>query len=188
MRLIRLLFIALLLAACGRESVPDVTPVRQAIEVRYVGGDTAAVHQQPAEASPVMTTYQFGEALSVLSKQGEWLEVRVADGSGWVRASDTQSSKEARDAEQAAGADTPLTPRFRKAPASVTDLGAHGEIVLEANVSPQGEVLNVRVLSNTTGSIGLEARNVAALQAAKFYPIVQAGERRAFIYEHRVSY
>jgi len=73
-------------------------------------------------------------------------------------------------------------------PMPVSAPSAHGEIYIEADVNTSGEVTSLRVLTNTTGSPDLAAANVAALRTARFYPIVQKGERKAFKYYHRVTY
>lgn len=38
------------------------------------------------------------------------------------------------------------------------------------------------------GQEDLAARNAAALERAKFYPIVVKGERKPFVYDYRVDY
>ncbi len=65
---------------------------------------------------------------------------------------------------------------------------ARGEIYLEADVNSDGEVTAVRTISNTTGSLALEAQNTDSLKQAKFYPIVRNNERVKFKYYHRVTY
>ena len=59
---------------------------------------------------------------------------------------------------------------------------------IEANVNDQGEVTSTKVITNTTGSAGLAAQNEAALRSARFYPIVQKGQRVPFVYYYRVDY
>ena len=55
-------------------------------------------------------------------------------------------------------------------------------------IDTDGDVTAVRTLSNTTGSMGLEAKNRQELEGAKFFPIVQKGQRVPFTYEYRVHY
>ncbi|HEV2721918.1 MAG TPA: TonB family protein [Thermoanaerobaculia bacterium] len=172
----------LLLAACAREA-PQATPVRTPVAVEYVRGDTLEIHAAPSDSAPVIARYADGESVSVLSRRGEWSEVRTVDGSGWARASGLATAAESKTTES-----DNVTPRFRKAPAPVTEPGAHGEIRLEANVNSDGEVLDVKVERNTTGSPSLLAKNIAALQRARFVPIVQHGKRTPFVYEYHVGY
>ena len=180
------LFAALVLvvAACGGETpaVVDTADTREPIGVWYVGAPELAVREQPNESAPVIATYQSGEAISVLARQGEWAEVRTGDRAGWAKMSDL-STAEAQQKEQ----DDP-TPKFRVMPLPVTAPGARGEIYIEADVNTDGDVLSTRVITNTTGSATLAAQNEAALRAGKFHPIVQNNERRPFKYYHRVTY
>ncbi len=172
----------LLLAACAKDAPPG-PPVRTPIAVEYVRGDALAIHAAPSDSAPVITRYDVGESVSVLSRQGEWSEVRTADGSGWAHASGlaTAAESKARESDN-------TTARFRKPPAPVTEPGAHGEIRLTARVNSDGEVVDIKVEQNTTGSPSLLAKNVAALQRARFIPIVQHGKRTPFVYEYHVGY
>lgn len=175
----------LVLAACGNEGATAVTQTvdtREPVEHLFVTAPEAPVRAKPDEAAEVITTYQNGEAISVLAKQADWSEVRVGDRSGWVRAEHLGSSVEKDQAE-----DNPQ-PKFRVMALPVTAPGARGEIYLEADVNTDGDVLSVRTITNTTGSPALAAQNTQALRAAKFYPIVLKGERKPFKYYHRVTY
>ena len=79
-------------------------------------------------------------------------------------------------------------PKFSVTPRTVAAPGAHGEVYLEAEVNTEGEVGKITVITNTTNDPALLARNIAALQQAKFVPIVQKGRRKQFLYYHRVTY
>ena len=177
-----LLAVVLLAAACADEA-PAPPPARTPIAVEYVRGDSLAIHATPSDDAPVVARYDAGESVSVLSRKGEWSEVRTAGGSGWARASQLASAVESKAAES-----DNLKPRFKTAPSPVTEPGAHGAIYLVANVNGDGEVMDVKVESNTTGSRSLEAMNVAALRRARFYPIVRHGKRTPFVYDYHVTY
>ncbi|MEA2327838.1 MAG: Bacterial domain [Thermoanaerobaculia bacterium] len=174
---------AALLAACNSEqSSTQTTDTRMPIEVQYVRDGALKIHTKPADGAPVVTTYQHGESVSVLSRRGEWAEVRIAAGSGWVHAIELAGADEAtKEADN-------TKPHFLRDPQPVTQPGAHGEVILEADVYTDGVVTNVRTLRNTTGSNSLETRNAASLRAALFTPAVRHGRREAFVYEHRVHY
>lgn len=174
--------IAIVFAGCNSRA-PDPTDTRIPITVEYVRGTLLKIHAKPDDGAPVVTTYQKGESVSILARRGDWAEVRTAAGSGWVRAGEMADAAEAQKAE-----DDNLKPRFTSTPAPVTQPGAHGELVLEASVSADGIVTNVRTLSNTTGSASLEQRNTASLRGAVFSPVVRHGRRVPFVYEHRVHY
>jgi uncharacterized protein YgiM (DUF1202 family) len=178
-----LLIAAIALAACDRETPSTETiDTRMPIEVQYVRDGALKIHTKPADAAPVVTTYQHGESVSVLSRRGDWAEVRITGGSGWVHANELAGAAEAtKEADN-------TKPHFTREPEPVTQPGAHGDIVLEADVNTDGVVTNVRTLRNTTGSMALEMRNAASLHQAVFTPVVQHGRREPFVYEHRVHY
>ena len=152
------------------------------IAIQYVGAPEAAVHKWAKEDSPVITKILNGESVSVMSKRGEWVEVRVATNVGFVKAS------ELTDAATAQKEKENPDPKFKNVPSPVTAPGAHGTVYIEANVNTEGEVTSVKVINNTTGRTDLAERNAAALEHARFYPIVIKGERKPFVYYYRVDY
>lgn len=172
-----------LLTACEAPSNDVATDTRMPIGVQYVRDAALKIHATPADTAPVVTTYQHGESVSVLSRRGAWAEVRIAAGSGWVHAEELVDAAEAAKAE----ADN-LKPHFTRGPEPVTQPGAQGELVLEADVNTDGVVTNVRTLKNSTGSMSLEIRNAESLRRAVFTPVMRHGRREAFVYEHRVHY
>jgi uncharacterized protein YgiM (DUF1202 family) len=179
-----LLISAILLAACTKEpATTETTGTRMPIEVQYVRDSTLKIHSKAADDAPVVTTYQHGESVSVLSRRDGWAEVRTASGSGWAHANELVDAAEATKAE----ADN-VKPHFTREPQPVTQPSVHGDVVLEADVNTDGVVTNVRTLKNTTGSMSLEMRNAASLRQAVFTPVVRHGRREAFVYEHRVHY
>lgn len=180
-----LLMIAIvLLAACDSEPVKvAASDTRMPVAVEYVRGTDLKIHEKADDKSPVVMTYRNGESVSVMSKRGDWSEVQIAGGSGWVHAGELANAAEATQAL----ADN-LNPRFTHAPQPVTQPGARGELVLEADVNTDGVVVNVRTVRNTTGSINLEQRNIASLRNAVFAPVVRHGKREPFVYEQRVQY
>lgn len=181
----RIALALLLLAACKREVVVTDTgtmDTREPIAIRYVGAPELNVREQPNDTAAILATYQNGEAVSVLADKGEWVEVRTGDQAGWAK------KAELTDAAGKEQQEENPTPKFRVMPLPVSAPSAHGEIYLEADVNSDGEVTAVRTIVNTTGSMALEAQNTAALKHARFYPIVQQGERKPFKYYHRVTY
>jgi uncharacterized protein YgiM (DUF1202 family) len=180
-----LTFLAILFAACngGSSATDTATDTRMPLSVEYVRGATLKIHAKPADAAPVITTYQHGESVSVLSQHGSWAEVRTGSSSGWVHASELANAAEATQAE----ADN-VKPHFTHTPEPVTQPGARGELDFEADVNTDGVVTSVRTIRNTTGSQSLEQRNIASLQRAVFTPVVRHGKREPFVYEHRVHY
>ena len=179
----RVSFALLLLSlACAREQAIAPTDTREPVDMAYVGAYEMRVHAQPNDASPVVLTYQNGESVAIMSKQGDWVEVRTGDRTGWAHAADLGSAAEAKAQQE-----NPQV-RFRAFPSPVSAPTAHGEIYMTADVNTDGDVVNVKITENTTGNEGLANQNAAALRAAKFFPIVKNGERKPFQYFHKVTY
>lgn len=175
-------FLALLVfAACSQEPV-DTTDTREPIATQYVGGGEMPVHKLPNDKSQVITKYQHGESVPVMSHRGEWTEVQTAMGNGWVH------QNELANAEEAAMSKDNPNPKFEHPPAPISAPGTHGTIYIEADVNTEGQITNTTLVQNTTGSESLAAQNAAALQRAKFYPIVIRGEAKPFKYYYRVDY
>lgn len=176
----------LLLAGACADEVPQATDSaegRTPVAVEYVRADSLAIRAKPSDDAPVVAHYDNGESVSVLSRKGSWSEIRTASGSGWVHGSDLSSAAEAKKIES-----DNLTPRFRIAPEPITKPGATGHIHLVASVNNDGEITDIKVEENTTGSPDLLQRNVAALRRARFVPIVRHGKRTPFTYDYHVSY
>lgn len=180
------LLLAFTLVACKEASEPVATTAtvdsREPIRVAYVGAPELQVREQANDTAPVLATYQNGEAISVLAENGEWVEVRSGDGSGWAKTADLT------DAAGKASADANPEPKFKVIPMPVSAPSAHGSIYIRAKVNTDGEVTSTDILENTTGSPVLAEQNANALKSAKFHPLIVKGERRQFEYFHRVSY
>lgn len=162
-------------------SEANVAPVRQAIAVEYVAIPTMTVYATPDPNAQTVGSYGFNESISVLARNGEWCEIRTFDGSGWVKAADLMT------AEQSKAASEHPVPRFYVPPAAVP-YGGHGQIVLQAKVNTSGEVYDVLQVSNSTNNPKIAEANAAALKAARFYPLIDKGQRKTFVYEHRIVY
>jgi len=154
---------------------------RPAISIQYVGVPQMNVYTAPDQSAAVNTVYRYGETVSILSFRGDWAEVRTVDGTGWVAQSElltVEALKQLVDSQ---------VPRFFTPPVAIP-ARARGEIVLQAKVNTDGEVVEVKTLSNTTGNNNLALENASALLQARFYPLLQKGQRFTFTYEHKVTY
>lgn len=179
------LLVVLLLVACETKRQVPVAAAdepRKAIEILYVGVPNMSVYAQPNDVSPVITTYAYTETVSILARQGQWVEVRTVDGSGWSHANELIKAAEA----EKLGKDT--SPRFMTAPVPVPKPNARGEIAYEAKVNTDGAVVDVKTTKNTTGSEPLALANAEALKQARFYPMIQNKQHVAFTYQHHVYY
>lgn len=176
--------VLLLLVACGtKRQVPVAsaeTP-RLAIAIQYVGVPHMDIHTQPNDVAPVITSYAYTETVSVLARQGAWVEVRTVDGSGWAHANELISAAEASAVKGE-------TPRFMTPPAPIPNNGRRGELGFEAKVNTDGEVVEVKTVKNTTGSEPLAVANAEALKNSRFFPLIQNKAHIAFTYQHHVYY
>ena len=175
-----------LLFSCGK-TPPTAAPsggVKPSIETRYVGVPRLDVYAQPTDAAMVVTTYGYTESVSLLSRNGEWSEVRTFDGgSAWVRSAELIGAPEVE-----AVLKNPV-PRFAILPQQIPNPRVHGVIVLHARVNTSGDVVDVQPARNTTGRDDLLEANADALRRAKFFPLIdQKGQRASFTYEYSIPY
>lgn len=182
----RITVLLLFFVACKAEqrtvTETGTMDLREPVAVKYVGAPELNVRASANKDAAILSTYQNGEAVSILTDKGEWVEVRTGERSGWALAAELTDAAGATEQEE-----NP-EPKFRVMPMPVSAPSARGEIYLEADVNSDGEVVAIRTITNTTGSPALVAQNTDALRTAKFYPIVQNGQRVPFKYYHRVSY
>ncbi|MGA7614751.1 MAG: SH3 domain-containing protein [Thermoanaerobaculia bacterium] len=179
------LLVSVAVACSPQEKTPPPHPTREAIDFQRVNVDKAPIHAAPDAASPVIDHYPAGETVSILSVRGGWAEVRLGrGGSGWILRD--QMGEQVKTSEESS---TPQSVRFRVLPQPVfAQSEVHGDIVLEAHVNEQGNVYEVHVVSDSTGSPALVDQNMKELRAAKFYPMRVNGRAKPFIYEHTVHY
>jgi len=185
-----LLAMLLLVAAfaCTQRPVPvgsqtqTVAPAdRPAIAVEYVQVPAMQVYERPAADAAVTGSYGISEAVSVLEVKGEWKMIRTFEGTGWVKSADLATAEALAKVDMS-------EPRFYVAPAQISAPYARGEIAYQAKVNTDGSVVEVKVTKNTTGNTQLADANGEALQKATFYPMVEKGQRKVFVYEHHVYY
>jgi hypothetical protein len=186
MKHIAIAILILAVAGCVQKPAPvaetqTVDPAdRPAIAVEYVQVPAMQVYDAPSATAKVTGSYGLTEAISVLERKGDWKMIRTFDGAGWVKSIDLAS------AEELAKVDLTL-PRFYVPPTTV-ESRARGELLYQAKVNTDGAVVDVKLVKNTTGDPLLADLNAQALQSALFYPIVDKGQRKTFVYEHHVYY
>lgn len=175
-------------------AAPPPPPVAAPAEERVVGTVrvTASALNVRAEASAdagVVAKVKRGDVLSVVREDGTWLNVRLASGeSGWVAARFVSRGGESgKTTTKKSGCDSDYS--FIDPPTlAFSDSGAHGIVVVEANVSAKGVVTGTKVVSNSTGDDALELLAQREIKSAKFSPPTRACVPRAFIFTYRRTF
>ena len=80
--------------AC-HQAPAEKTDTREPIAVQYVGAPELLVHKWAKDESPVVTKFLNGESVAILSRRGDWVEVRTVTGSGFAHTADLTSGAEA---------------------------------------------------------------------------------------------
>lgn len=144
-------------------------------------GNRLNVRAGASSTAAVVTKLKKGDRIGVLSENGGWFEVRLADGSsGWVSA-------------QFVRKDLPCAPDKSTAevlndpPISLVE-GAHGRIVVDATVNAEGVVTATKLIQNTTGVPELAQKAVDEVHQLKFAPPVRNCKPVAFVYTYTRSY
>jgi TonB family protein len=76
-----------------------------------------------------------------------------------------------------------------KAPlAAFSEGGPHGLVIVDATVNTSGDVLNTKVISNTTGEEALGKMAEREIRAAKFVPPVRDCVPKTFIFTYKRTF
>lgn len=202
-----LLLVSLLIVSCAApvpqpQPVPAPAPAPRPVpaapaqeRVLRTVRVTASALNVRAEASAeadVVAQVRRGTALEVLAEGQSWLRVRVAGGEvGWVAARFVSSGGGAAAApkRRAGGCPPDSDYAFEKAPTpSFSEGGAHGMVVVEANVNASGVVTKTRVVSNSTGDHSLAFLAEREIRGARFSPPIRNCVPRAFIFTYRRAF
>ena len=198
----RVLAILVFLAACATPAPPPapapepapeaIAPVREEEQVVGTVRVTASALNVRREASTdaeVIEQVKKGTALDVLREDVSWVKVRLAGGEvGWVAARFVSKGGEAKKRKSGkCPADSDYA--FEETPQlAFSDSGAHGVVVVEANVSAQGNVTSTKLVSNGTGDEALAFLAQKEIRAARFSPPIRNCAPRAFIFTYRRTY
>jgi len=149
------------------------------------------VRAEASTDSDVITQLRKGTSLSVLQENDSWTKVRLASGEvGWVASrfvSSATASKQATSKKKGCPSDSDYaileTPTL-----AFSDSGAHGLIVVEANVNTKGSVTSTKVVSNSTGDESLAFLAEREIKGAKFSPPIRNCVAKAFIFTYRRTF
>jgi uncharacterized protein YgiM (DUF1202 family) len=198
----RFAVVVLLVAGCASAppaappSTPPPAPAPSAPAMDAVIGSVRVnatalnVRSDPSMNGEIVTHAKKGEKLDVLAERGDWLRVRLADGSeGWVSAQHVMRDGASAAKPRRSGCPSDSDYAFAKNPMPVfSDSGAHGMVTVEANVDSKGNVTSTKLISNTTGDESLGFLTEREIRAAKFIPPVRECVPKAFIFTYKRSF
>lgn len=139
----------------------------------------------------VVTQVKKGTSLSVLAKDDSWTRVKLPTGeTGWVASRFvSDGSRPARSITSRKGCPPDSDFAFLETPTlSFSDSGAHGLVVVEANVNTKGVVTSTKLISNTTGDESLAFLTEREIKSAKFSAPIRNCVARAFIFTYRRTF
>jgi uncharacterized protein YgiM (DUF1202 family) len=194
-----------LLAACSSAPPPASTPAPQAppatppapanssIGAVTVTASALNVRRDPSTSGDVITMVKRGQRLTLLASTESWMKVRLESGeTGWVSAQHVTrdgapSKAAARPRKGGCPADSDYA--FATAPVpTFSDSGAHGLVVIEADVDASGRVTGTRVISNSTGDETLAFLTQREIKGAKFIAPIRNCVPRAFIFTYKRTF
>ncbi|HUP46151.1 MAG TPA: SH3 domain-containing protein [Thermoanaerobaculia bacterium] len=186
------LLLLLVLAACA--SPPPPQPAVVPAPDLGSGRVTATALNVRADASTdaeVLTLVRRGDELSLIEEHDGWYRVRLPSGeSGWVSARYvSRGGRMPAPQPRRPGCPPDSDYAFEKSPMpSFSDRGAHGLVIVEANVNTNGVVTSTRVLSNNTGDETLAFLAEREIREARFIPPVRNCVRRPFLFTYKRAF
>lgn len=151
--------------------VPETAPAVFA----WVTGSTLNVREGAGTGHKVVGSARRGERLAVVGEDGEWLKVQLGpEKTGFVHGKFV-SRNDPCPADK-------NTAEILNEPDVVLRPAGVGRVVLEATVSPRGEVTTVKFVENSTGSEEFRRQAEGELRALRFSPPIRNCKPRSFIY------
>lgn len=192
--------VLLTLAGCGGSAPapePSVTPTQGAgtaapekvIGTVKVSAATLNVRAEANGNAAILGHTRRGERLSVLADSGDWLRVRLGDGTvGWV--SSQHVVREGATARpRRAGCPPDSDYSFVTTPKpEFSQSQAHGIVKVDASVDAKGNVTSTRVISNSTGDESLGVLAEREIHGARFSPPIRNCVGKAFIFSYKRSF
>jgi hypothetical protein len=150
---------------------------------------TLNVRSEASLSAEVIGHVRRGERLTVIADGGDWLHVKLNDGtSGWV-SSQLVVREGAASRPRRGGCPPDSDYSFVNAPKpAFSDVGPHGIVVIEANVDARGIVTSTRVLSNDTHEEALASMAEREIRNARFAPPVHNCVTRAFVFTYKRAF
>jgi uncharacterized protein YgiM (DUF1202 family) len=192
----------LLIAACGGNTpapVPEPRPVapapapasaeERATGMVHVNVSMLNIRGDASTSSAVVGHARRGERLTVIGDSGDWLRVKLNDGStGWV-ASQLVVRESAAARPRRGGCPPDGNYSFISAPKpSFSENGPHGMVVIEASVDARGIVTSTRIVSNDTKDASLAAIAEREVRNARFASPIRDCAPKAFLFTYKRAF
>ena len=179
---------------------PAAVPPPPVVEEQVIGhvrvtATSLNVRRDPSADAPVLEQATKGTDLAVLASDESWTKVRLATGtvgfvaSRFVTSGNVPASHSARKTRAKSGCPADSDYAFVTPPMlSFSDSGAHGIVVVEANVNSSGDVTSTKVVSNSTKDEALAVLTAREIRKAKFAAPIRNCVARAFVFTYRRTY
>jgi len=168
---------------------PSTTAEDHAVGTVRVNVSTLNVRGEASTFAEVIGHVRRGERLTVIADAGDWLHVKLSDGtSGWV-SSQLVVREGAATRPRRSGCPPDSDYSFLNAPKpAFSEGGPHGMVVIEANVDVRGIVTSTRVVSNETHDDALASMAEREIRNARFAPPVRNCVTRAFVFTYKRAF
>ncbi len=166
-------------------AAPVVAEPEKGIGTVRVTASALNVRAEPSTEADVLTQAKRGQTFEMLREDGAWVKVRLASGeTGWVASRFVSSGKQQKTNKKGScPADSDFA--FTETPMlAFSDSGAHGTVVVEANVNVKGVVTSTKLVSNGTGDDALAFLAEREIKGAKFSPPIRNCVPRAFVFTY----
>jgi uncharacterized protein YgiM (DUF1202 family) len=154
-----------------------------------VNVSTLNVRVDASTSSDVIGHARRGERLTVIGDSGDWLRVKLNDGTiGWV-SSQLVVREGAAARPRRSGCPPDSTYSFLSAPKpAFSENGPHGMVVIEATVDARGVVTATRIVSNETHDDALASLAEREIRNARFAPPIRNCAPKAFFFTYKRAF
>jgi len=154
-----------------------------------VNVSTLNVRGGASTSAEIIGHVRRGERLTLIADAGDWLHVKLNDGTtGWV-SSELVVREGAATRPRRSGCPPDSDYSFITAPKpSFSELGPHGMVIIEANVDARGIVTSTRVVSNDTHDDALSSLAEREIRNARFAPPMRNCTARAFVFTYKRAF
>lgn len=139
----------------------------------------------------VLKQAKKSDALTQLATGDDWTKVELPDGTiGWVASRFVSQSQTASGQTPKKGVGCNTDFAFVKTPKPAFAEGStkHGLVVIDAYVSPAGDVTSTKVVTNDTGDEGLASIASREITSARFEAPKRNCYAKAFIFTYKRSF